>query len=454
MLKKIAVAQRTDVGRKRQNNEDRVYGTLTTHPSALKLGIEAILLVADGVGGHQRGEAASTAAVHVVQELFHSEEFLSQHNYPSDALREAVIIANEEVYQLAGEGSSQRPGSTMTLAALGTEKIWISHVGDSRAYLVSNGRAVQLTQDDSFVEEAVRSGEMTEEQARTSRFRNQLTKCLGHKPDLSPFDTEAFWMPGDVVYLCSDGLSEYVSGEDSVDVFAKYSDLDSASEQMIYLANEGGGHDNISVAVGKYLATFAAPSVEPTAKPLKAKSTGERPNPNLFSPQKFLLLSLIAVVISFAAGYVTGFMIGSKAGNETVASKARAKASPKSPVNGEMSVLNLGNRLQITVSHNGTNLIPRSEELSERIIGSTFTLEKRSTLDELERGAKILIIDANDTETKAVQLPSNLEVKEGLILSDGTYKVGMRRRNSADDFALWFTFQVPKKPERNGAGNE
>jgi protein phosphatase len=256
---RTATAAATDVGRRRSDNEDR-YAVWTSDDDRAG-SPEALLVVCDGMGGSNAGEVASRLAVDTVLRVYeekHGED-------PLEALTAAVQAANQEVWQHSRTRADlQGMGTTCTAVAVrGTEALLV-HVGDSRAYLIRDGRARQLTSDHSLVAQLVASGQLTKESARTDPRRNVVTRSVGATPsvEVEAIRLEDPLRPGDTLLLCSDGLHGQVS-EDEIGRLASHESLDRVCRDLIALANQRGGPDNITVAV-------ARPGVRETARPRPA----------------------------------------------------------------------------------------------------------------------------------------------------------------------------------------
>lgn len=236
---------RTDTGRQRDHNEDAVYAGVLSNDE--RLPPTYVFAVADGVGGHERGEWASQTAVQIVetQLQLHLADLA-----PPDALDTAFRAANATVWE---SGSSlqniQRPATTLVVALVRDGTVWWAHVGDSRAYLVRQGRAQRLTQDHSWIEEQVRAGYLTREQAQMSERRHAITRSIGYDATIQ-VDTggPTPLRSGDVVILCSDGLHDQVTDEEIAGVVQQLLP-EAAAERLIGLSNERGGPDNISVVL-------------------------------------------------------------------------------------------------------------------------------------------------------------------------------------------------------------
>jgi protein phosphatase len=233
----------TDVGQKRDHNEDNLLCNDA-------LGLYA---VADGMGGHQGGEQASRMAIEVLEKEMATRLQLGGHGPASgdvaEAMREATIQASHAIYECA-QASPERAGMGTTLTGLcfhnGT--LTLCHVGDSRAYLLRDGRARQLTEDHSWIQEQVRAGLLSPGDAIVSRFRNIITRSVGFEPTVTP---DLFTMPveaGDCYLICSDGLSNYFSVDEIGRVLGTqfYSE---AGRALVEIANQRGGDDNITCVV-------------------------------------------------------------------------------------------------------------------------------------------------------------------------------------------------------------
>jgi PPM family protein phosphatase len=254
-------AARTDPGRQRDHNEDAVRAAQLL-VAGDKVSPWYVFAVADGVGGHERGEWASQTAIAVV-----NVELAKQltHSSPVDALRTAFEAANAAVL---GGGTSARPdqhAATTLVAALVREgTLWWAHVGDSRAYLVRQGRAKRLTQDHSWVDEQVRAGFMSREDALLSDRRHAITRSIGFEATVNVDASGPIPLrSGDVLILCSDGLHGQVADEEMAGVVQQLLP-EAATERLVALSNLRGGPDNISVVV---CVMFDASAGDPAGRP-------------------------------------------------------------------------------------------------------------------------------------------------------------------------------------------
>lgn len=247
---RLQVGARTDLGRVRGNNED-----------SFKLVPEInLFILSDGMGGEAHGEIASNIAVETV--AAHCLEGLKNKNLPlfgerrqelsewANRLVSAIEKANREVYDSAVKHPAQRGmGATVVAFWIHNDRLSVAHVGDSRCYMLRAGDFVQLTQDHSLVAEQLRRGIITLEQAEKSDMQSVLIRALGVESDVQVDADEQLLMEGDILVLCSDGLSRMISDEEIASTLLTTPDMQAAAERLVDLANENGGHDNVSVVV-------------------------------------------------------------------------------------------------------------------------------------------------------------------------------------------------------------
>src|SRR5436305_13981012 len=243
-------ARASDTGRKRRRNED---SSVVAPP---------LFAVADGMGGAQAGEVASKPAAAALEET--DPATLSG----PERLVSLIQEANRRVYERSSsDPATSGMGTTMTVALVEAEGVTIGHVGDSRAYRVRDGRLEQLTEDHSLVNELLKSGKLSPQEAETHPQRSVITPAVGNDPDV---DVDAFTVAaqvGDVFLLCSDGLTDMVGDEDILDLVERYhDDLDRVAKSLVSAANRGGGEDNITVIAFTITAgddTVRMPAAEP-----------------------------------------------------------------------------------------------------------------------------------------------------------------------------------------------
>jgi protein phosphatase len=241
---------KTDTGLKRSHNEDRFVADPTL----------GLYVVCDGMGGGNAGEIASALAVEAIQA--HLAEAARRADLPligpcdvtvsaqANRLASAIRAANVAVHR----ESWSRPeyagmGTTVVAALLREDMLTIAHVGDSRLYLIRNGTIQSLTTDHSWVAEQILKGLMTEEEANRSPRRNIVTKALGVESTVDVELTEVPVKSGDMLLLCSDGLTRNVHPNDILHVLSGSEDLSTMSNRLVVMANEAGGDDNTTVVV-------------------------------------------------------------------------------------------------------------------------------------------------------------------------------------------------------------
>jgi PPM family protein phosphatase len=240
----------TDVGRVRTNNEDcfRIVTALN------------LFVLSDGMGGEAHGEIASALAVETVVKHCQDAEanpaarVLGQTqpgwSAKTKRLSTALHLANKNIFKSAEEHPDQHGmGATLTAAWIDGAKLSVAHVGDSRAYLLRGGTLLQLTRDHSLVAEQVRRGMLTVAQAEESDMQSVLLRALGAQPEIEVDAEEHLLFPRDVLILCSDGLTRMVPEPEIAGVLQAETSPTRAAEELISLANERGGPDNITVVV-------------------------------------------------------------------------------------------------------------------------------------------------------------------------------------------------------------
>lgn len=240
----LDVAQLTDVGRRREHNEDNMAYVIPKDPQVMERK-GALFIVADGMGGHAAGEVASEIAVDTISTTYYPDE----HEDIADALLNAIKRTNTLIHQRAAENMLRSGmGTTTVVGVLRGNMAYVANVGDSRAYMIRKGKIKQISQDHSWVAEQVRAGLLTEEQARTHAQRNVITRSLGTQPEV---DVDVFAEPleeGDILLLCSDGLSGVVSDDEIRSIVERFAPQESVYH-LIERANENGGPDNITAIV-------------------------------------------------------------------------------------------------------------------------------------------------------------------------------------------------------------
>lgn len=248
----VEVAAVSSVGG-RETNQDSCRAEPVA-PGRNLWGFSALAIIADGMGGHQDGLTASSLAVATVWEVLaatpeDAEEFSPAWRGapPGELLARTIRLANSRVYNPA-PGDERPMGTTLVLAAVHGDEAFIAHVGDSRAYLVSEGNLRQVTQDHTYVAGAVAAGEMTPEEALASPFAGQLTRGVGLHAEVEADVTSVPVGPGTVVVLCSDGLTGVVADEGIREIVLQSQGAAQVAQDLVALAEMRETTDNVSVA--------------------------------------------------------------------------------------------------------------------------------------------------------------------------------------------------------------
>jgi len=255
---KVTTALLSDVGRARTNNEDAVE-------QDQEIGL---LVLADGMGGYNAGEIASGIATTTVLDVVRREwrdmkrgEIDGDSGYSAEALllRKAVESAHQTIYQVAqSQPQCAGMGTTIVTCLMHDDRMSIAYVGDSRLYRYRDRRLEQITRDHSLLEELVARGHYSREDAQRLVRKNIVTRALGVEPEVAVDLIEDTIEVGDIVLIASDGLTDMVPDEKISLTLGKLADnLDSAAEELVRLANEAGGKDNVSVVLARADASFA-----------------------------------------------------------------------------------------------------------------------------------------------------------------------------------------------------
>ncbi len=230
----------TDVGRKRQVNQDFVFSS--ENPVGK---LPNLFIVADGMGGHAAGDFASSFTTHyVVDEVKKSDQ-----DVPIRILRTAIEKANRALIEEAGKKPEyEGMGTTIVAATIVDDYIYVANVGDSRLYLI-NDDIVQITRDHSLVEEMVIAGKLDKEEARVHPDKNIITRAIGAASDIKIDFFDMHLREGDRILMCTDGLSNMVEDQDIRMIVERESDVAGIACALIRAANENGGRDNIGVII-------------------------------------------------------------------------------------------------------------------------------------------------------------------------------------------------------------
>ena len=240
----VTIGSLDDVGLKRDHQEDAYGYKQFTKLTERERAKGQLFVVADGVGGQQAGEVASRLAVEAILRQYYAARVDAV-----ESLRQALLAANQEVYAAAYEMGQEKMGTTAVCVVIQGQELIVGHVGDSRAYLWRRDQLQQLTIDHSWVAEQIAAGALTADAVSSHPYRNLITRSLGNKPDVVPeIRSLGGLADGDRIMLCTDGLYDGVSDVKMAAVLKKRSPKD-ACQELIRLANEAGGTDNITVMV-------------------------------------------------------------------------------------------------------------------------------------------------------------------------------------------------------------
>jgi protein phosphatase len=239
----LKVCSKSDVGLVRQSNQD-----------ACKVGVfpddSAWVVVCDGMGGANGGNVASSIAVEKISEQilssYHSE---LPHNSIKNMILSSIFNANLVVHDMAsGDAALSGMGTTVVASVISQGVAHVAHAGDSRAYLITPQGIRQLTTDHSMVQEMINSGDLTEQQAKIHPHKNIITRALGVDSSIQIDYCESPLSKGDRLLICTDGLTNYIDAEKILELSQKL-DADTLTEKLVTLAKDGGGGDNITVAI-------------------------------------------------------------------------------------------------------------------------------------------------------------------------------------------------------------
>lgn len=256
----LEVVTRTDPGMVRSHNEDAVFGSAEM----------GLVILADGMGGYNAGEVASGMATTVLSSGF-SQILPNCQPQSTDAatgqrnshrhIGEQVSAANTSIFNAAqSQPQYAGMGTTLVMAWFYDDQVTVAHIGDSRLYRLRNGKFEQITKDHSLLQEQLDSGMITAEEARYSQNKNLVTRALGVDLAMEPEIHDHAVEPGDIYLLCSDGLNDMVDDEEiGLTIQTLSANLELAADQLIQMANDNGGRDNVSVILVKVRGHFAVP---------------------------------------------------------------------------------------------------------------------------------------------------------------------------------------------------
>lgn len=238
---------KSDKGRIRELNEDS-YNVIAGYS-----GIPVTFVIADGMGGHNSGEVASKAAVDFVSDyIIKSPETVSDSGNILLIIKEIMEKSNTHVYNKSLESETDSGmGTTLIVAVVNSKKLYIGHVGDSRLYLIREGNIERLTEDHSFIEELIKNGSLTREEAENHPNKNVITRALGCSEEVQ-IDTYSYeFKEEDICIVCTDGLTNMLSEQEIKDIVLSNEEPQIACDKLVDEANLRGGEDNITVIVFK-----------------------------------------------------------------------------------------------------------------------------------------------------------------------------------------------------------
>ena len=255
----LEIVSHTDPGMVRSHNEDSVAA----------IAEKGLVVLADGMGGYNAGEVASGMATTVLttelrrlleEHAPHEVDSLSGKKAAQKMLREQVAKANASIYQAAqSQPQYAGMGTTLVVALFFDNRMMVAHIGDSRLYRMRGDEISQVTKDHSLLQEQIDAGMLTKEQAKHSSNKNLVTRALGIDPAVETEIHEYATLPGDIYLLCSDGLSDMVNDEDiGMALQTLGANLELAARQLVQMANDKGGRDNVSVILIRILREYPA----------------------------------------------------------------------------------------------------------------------------------------------------------------------------------------------------
>jgi protein phosphatase len=268
----IEVFGKTDVGLIREHNEDNflvadVTSSLRTNdikePLKVQLGDRgALFLVCDGMGGAAAGEVASRMAVESIFDVLSVSEPQERDGF-ARAVRHAIEVANERIFIQSRDNQSERGmGTTCTAAALVDQTLVVGQIGDSRCYVLRDGRLAQVTKDQSLAWQLIEAGAMTAEEAKAFEHANIILQALGVQERVEVVLSQVELRQGDVVILCSDGLHGPVGDDELLELLSRETDLQKAADGLIQKALDRDGPDNITVVLARFTGTALPPPIE------------------------------------------------------------------------------------------------------------------------------------------------------------------------------------------------
>lgn len=242
----MEIGVKTDIGKIRNINQDSYY--ISFYEDC------PIFIIADGMGGHKAGEIASKMATKIISSSLEKDlKNLKLDDDIKNTIEDSIWVANEKIYNKSLEHEEfSGMGTTVTLAYKVNGKIFIGHVGDSRAYLLRDGELHQITKDHSLVEELIRNGSISREEANVHPQKNIITRAVGTSKEIKSDLMVKENLKDDILLLCSDGLTNMVSDDEIKELLLNNKDIQKTCELLVEISNDKGGLDNITVLAIKF----------------------------------------------------------------------------------------------------------------------------------------------------------------------------------------------------------
>lgn len=238
----MKISSATSVGKVRPVNEDAFFVSPPDDSGSL------LAIVADGMGGHNAGEVASSEAINVIKDVVLDNE----HN-AKEMLTQAINSANSTIYNMSLDKQALfGMGTTITACLIEKDKVTAAQVGDSRLYLIRDGMIIQITKDHSLVEMLIENGSITKEDAKHHPQKNVITRAIGTDKEVSADIYEFSICEGDIILLCSDGLVNMVEDEKILSVITRTKSFEETADKLVAEAENAGGSDNITVILIKF----------------------------------------------------------------------------------------------------------------------------------------------------------------------------------------------------------
>ncbi len=248
----LPYSSKVDLGVQRELNEDSILTSETTISSHNNTQRIYMFIVADGMGGHNKGELASNMAVTYFHKKFTPVILdLNRKNICSE-IKNTLLAVNKEILNYSiNHSECEGMGTTFTVAIIHNQILYVSHVGDSRVYLIDSRDIIQITKDHSLVQEMIDRREITKEEAKRHSKKNVITRVIGYFGDVKIDAYEHILAKNDYILLCSDGLSNYIEDNEIFENIHKYVSSEYICEKLVKLAKDRGGSDNISIILYK-----------------------------------------------------------------------------------------------------------------------------------------------------------------------------------------------------------